>query len=189
MSPPQPRTANLPDRHAEWTWYHIILTTYGAWLPGDPRGFRTRHHREHVEGDYKNPPARGEHGTLETTARESLKQPPVQLSPAFRAVVGATLRERLEGLGALVVCVAVSSRHVHLLAKMPPGQVSSWTGAAKRHAWFAIRDNGWQGKLWAKRGKPVHVRNREHQLNVFRYIIEHESVGAWVWKWRGEDPN
>ena len=52
-----------------------------------------------------------------------------------------------------------------------------------------MRDNGWQGKLWGKRCKPVHVRNREYQLNVFRYIIEHENVGAWVWNWRGGDPN
>lgn len=37
-------------------WYHIMCHTYGTWLPGDPRGFRTRHHREHVEGDYKSPP-------------------------------------------------------------------------------------------------------------------------------------
>jgi hypothetical protein len=36
-------------------WYHIIETTYGAWLYGDQRGFRTRHHREHVDGDDKRP--------------------------------------------------------------------------------------------------------------------------------------
>jgi hypothetical protein len=40
-------------------WYHIMLTTSGDWLYGDARGFRTRHHREHVEGDYKNPPPPG----------------------------------------------------------------------------------------------------------------------------------
>jgi hypothetical protein len=39
-------------------WYHVTGSTYGAWLPGDPRGFRTRHHRQHVEGDYKDPPPR-----------------------------------------------------------------------------------------------------------------------------------
>jgi hypothetical protein len=33
-------------------WYHVIISTYGGWLHGDPRGFRTRHHRAHVEGDY-----------------------------------------------------------------------------------------------------------------------------------------
>jgi hypothetical protein len=29
-------------------WYHIIMSTYGSWLYGDARGFRTRHHREHI---------------------------------------------------------------------------------------------------------------------------------------------
>ena len=38
------------------TWFHCISTTYGAWLYGDARGFRTRHHREHIVGDYRSPP-------------------------------------------------------------------------------------------------------------------------------------
>jgi hypothetical protein len=29
-------------------WYHIMCNTFGTWLPGDPKGFRTRHHREHT---------------------------------------------------------------------------------------------------------------------------------------------
>jgi hypothetical protein len=43
----------------EGSWIHFVETVYGAWLYGDARGFRTRHHREHVEGDYKNPPPAG----------------------------------------------------------------------------------------------------------------------------------
>ena len=43
----------------ERAWFHIVLTTYGSWLYGDERGFRTRGHREHVEGDYKRPPTAG----------------------------------------------------------------------------------------------------------------------------------
>ena len=40
-------------------WYHVGSNTKGTWLTGDPRGFRSRHHREHVEGDYRrlSPPA------------------------------------------------------------------------------------------------------------------------------------
>lgn len=71
-------------------WFHCIATTYGAWLYGDSRGFRTRHHREHVEA----------------------------------------------------------------------------------HA------QGWVGRLWAKRGKELAIRNRRHQLNVYRYILAHNAQGA-----------
>ena len=40
-------------------WYHVTCNTYGTWLRGDPRGWRERHHRRHVEGDYKHRPAPG----------------------------------------------------------------------------------------------------------------------------------
>ena len=57
--------------------YHLIWGTYGSWLPGDPRGFRTRRHREHVEGDYKHPPPPGLYEGLHAYATDSLKKPPV----------------------------------------------------------------------------------------------------------------
>ena len=170
-----------------WCWYHCILGTYGAWLPGDDRGFRTRKHREHVEGDYKNPPPPGEFGSLKETARQSLKQEPIALGQAFRECVGKALRERLEGLGAIVVAVSVSSRHVHVLAKMPFDCPRQWVGLAKKHAWYELRDrHQWNGKLWGKRGKYIPVRDREHQLRVYHYILEHAAHGAWIWKW-GDD--
>jgi hypothetical protein len=54
-------------------WHHVVLTTYGAWLYGDVRGFRTRHHREHVDGDYKNPPPAEKYIAEERRSRESLR--------------------------------------------------------------------------------------------------------------------
>ena len=40
-------------------WYHVTANTYGTWLRGDPRGWRERHHRKHVEGDYQTRPVPG----------------------------------------------------------------------------------------------------------------------------------
>jgi hypothetical protein len=164
-----------------WYWYHNILTTYGAWLYGDTRGFRTRHHREHVEGDYKNPPLPGQYDDLLRRSRESLKQSPVILPTQLREVVGAALRERLEGLGALVLCESVSGQHIHVLAKMPFGCGREWLGVAKRHVWFVLRERGWKTKLWGKRSKNVVIKDRQHQLNVYYYILRHASEGAWTW--------
>ncbi len=166
---------------ASWSWYHLVTTTYGAWLYGDPRGFRTRHHREHVEGDYKNPPAPGTYDELAQRSRDSLRRPAVVLPVALRPVVGTAIRERLQGLGALVVCLSVSGQHLHVLVKMPFGQSRRWMGLAKRHVWFVLRDRGWIGKLWGKRGKTVVIKDRAHQLNVYRYILRHAAQGAWVW--------
>src|SRR3989442_1013056 len=120
-------------------WFHVMFSTYGAWLYGDRRGFRTRHHREHVEGDYKNPPPPGKYADREQRSRPALKQPPVSIPPHLRGVIGRALLERLEGLGALVVAVGVMPNHVHLLLKLPRDDVRQVVGTAKKHAWFVLR--------------------------------------------------
>jgi hypothetical protein len=121
---------------APHTWFHLTTHTYGAWLYGDPRGFRTRRHREHVEGDYKNPPPPGKYADKSERSKESLKQNPVRLTPEMRAVVGAALRERLVGLGAEVIAVSMSATHAHILAKVPDSKEvqRQWMGLAKKHA-------------------------------------------------------
>ncbi len=165
----------------ELGWFHMVASTYGSWLYGDPRGFRTRYHREHVEGDYKAPPPPGQYGNQERRSRESLKQSPVVIPARLREVVGLALLERLRALGALVVCVSVSGQHAHVLAKMPRSEPRFWMGEAKKHAWFRLRENGWKTKLWGKRSKAVPVKDRQHQLNVYGYIMRHAREGAWVW--------
>jgi hypothetical protein len=40
------------------------------------------------------------------------------------------------------------------------------------------------GRVWAKRGKIVPISDREHQVRVMNYIIEHASEGAVVWSFR-----
>jgi hypothetical protein len=169
-------------------WYHLIATTYGAWLYGDSRGFRTRHHREHVEGDYKNPPPPGKYAEQERRSRESMPEEPVVLPVELRPVVGLSIVERLRGLGAQVLVLSVSGQHIHILAKMPFGQPRHWLGRAKRHVWFVLRDHGWRGKLWGKRSKAISIKDRPHQLNTFNYILRHARQGAWIWDFRQEKP-
>src|SRR6185437_9705710 len=148
-------------------WFHVTTHTYGAWLYGDPRGFRTRQHREHVEGDYKNPPPTGMYDEELERSKASMKQGPVILSPKWRAIIGTALKDKLLLLGAQVLRLSVNGQHVHYLAKMPPAVPRSWTGISKKHAWFEARDRGWTGMLWAKRSKALLVKDRKHQLNVF----------------------
>lgn len=49
-------TATSGDESVEpWnSWYHVTIHVYGSWLRGDPRGWRSRHHREHADGDYES---------------------------------------------------------------------------------------------------------------------------------------
>ena len=75
-----------------WRWFHVILGTYGSWLPGDPRGFRTRHHRDHVDGDYKSPPPPGIYEHFHETNTATL---PSDEADPFAEKVEALLAERL----------------------------------------------------------------------------------------------
>jgi hypothetical protein len=170
---------------ADRRWFHCTTHTYGAWLYGVPRGFRTRHHREHVEGDYKNPPPAGKHQLQLDRSKRLMTQPPVVLPRELRPVVGGAMVDRLGQCGAQVLALSCSGQHVHLLAKMPGGEVPrQWVGRAKMHTTFVLRGHGWVGELWAVRSKVIPVRDRRHQLNVFHYILDHAAEGAWVWDFR-----
>jgi hypothetical protein len=182
--PRNPATHEQPPQGPDWVWFHIILTAYGAWLEGDARGFRTRHHREHVDGDYKNPPPLGKYADREARSRRLLKQEPVEWTPSGRGMVGSALVSRFQKLGAFVLCAAVARQHVHLLVKLPRAQARRWSGLAKKHAWFVARERGWTTKMWGKRGKQSPIKDRRHQLNVYHYIMNHAEEGAWVWCWK-----
>jgi REP element-mobilizing transposase RayT len=170
-------------------WFHCTTHTYGAWLYGDPRGFRTRHHREHVEGDYKNPPPKGKYASQFARSRRLMKQPAVVIPRELRQLVGAAVRDELAELGAWVIALSCGGQHVHLLAKMPGGPVPrEWIGRAKRQANFVLKGHGWDGKLWAVRSKVIPVTDRGHQRNTFHYILAHAAEGAWVWSYKDSVP-
>jgi len=163
-------------------WFHIVMSSYGSWLYGDSRGFRTRHHCEHVEGDYKNPPPAGLYAWREHNSRKSLKQPPVVFPRELRQVLGEAIRDRLAGLGAYILTIAAGGQHVHVQAKMPRESPRAWAGLAKKHAWFEARDHrGWVGKMWGQRSKAVPITNKQHQENTCYSILDHIHEGAWTW--------
>ncbi len=109
-------------------WYHVTVSTYGAWLPGDPRGWRSRHHREHIDGDYKNPPLPGKYNNLHRAATKSMKRQPIVLPAEIRATVMKTLRDALQHYGVTVAIIAVAGKHAHVLAQF--GENIPATGVA-----------------------------------------------------------
>ena len=157
--------------------------TYGTWLPGDSRGFRTRHHREHIDGDYKSPPPRGKFDGLHRYSKSVMRRPPVRLGADQRPLVLRLLMESFARRGVAVVTGCVDSVHFHILARFPDRRADHWVGIAKKEASHFAKEAGNcpVGGLWAAGGKCVPITDRGHQLATARYILDHQTQAAAVW--------
>ncbi len=179
---------NVSTRGKTWKWFHVTFNTYGTWLLGDPRGFRTRHHREHVEGDYRHPPPSGLYESRFAASVARTKRNPVRLTSAQREVAGRAILSMLRHLEAAVVGVAVGAEHVHVVVHLPSTDARGCIGRAKKHASHELRRVGIVGGAWAKRSRALPIADRAHQLNAIRYVKNHRDHGAWVWVWGEPDP-
>jgi hypothetical protein len=177
--------ANMETARRPWNgWYHVNGNTYGTWLRGDPKGWRARHHREHCEGDYRHPPPPGKYDHLYNLSRRLMEYDPCYLKAELRPVVGQPMLEMLRSLNIQPISFSVDSRHFHLLAKFPDTNVRGPLGRAKKHAYFRLREIGRPNKLWAKRARVLPVKDRQHQMNTYGYILDHAQKGAWTWTYR-----
>ncbi|MFI4860307.1 MAG: hypothetical protein ACIAXF_06450 [Phycisphaerales bacterium JB063] len=165
-------------------WYHIIFNTRSSWLPGDPRGFRSRNHRKHSSGDYKHPPPDGQHAGLHRLIRGKA-QPMVTLPADLFEPIGRTVVLKSQSQGHGLLALAVDRHHVHVLAELPDSrkQVKTIVGSWKQRASHAVRDR-LPGEIWSKSCDPLLIKDIEHHQQVYRYIMGHAQQGAWVWSFR-----
>ena len=173
--PPSPRPVAA-------RWFHIIWTTYGTWLPGDPRGFRSRDHRIHSSGNVRRPPPPGEHAGLRGYARRTMRGEPVILTPAERGKVLESLLEKIGSIELLTDTLAVSATHVHLLSRCLPGDLDSIISRLRRHASHAMRDS-LPGQVWSRGKHIVELRDNGHAGNIHNYILDHarkENASVWT---------
>jgi hypothetical protein len=157
--------------------------TYGTWLPGSDKGFRTRHHRFHVEGDYKNPPPKGKYEKIYQRSKQLMTRDPVfldvaQRNRALEELVASFLRRHME-----VAVVSVDRVHIHLLARFPDHDPRRWVGIAKKESshYCKVTGHAPEGGLWGTRCECVPVRDAGHKNSAARYILDHSKWGAAVW--------
>jgi hypothetical protein len=113
-------------------WYHIMTHTYGTWLPGDPKGFRTRHHREHIEGDYRNPPPAGRDVRRFEKAKSLMKRDAVYLDVAQRQRAVDEILRSFQKRVIEVKALCVDDVHLHALARVQDHNPRHHMGVAKR---------------------------------------------------------
>src|SRR2546428_13711944 len=95
-------------------WWHVIISTYNSWLPGDRRGFRSRDHKIHASGDYKTPPPPEEHAGLRRYHQQRAGEP-VVIPEDCREVVGRAILAKLKKENYRVLAISVAATHSHWL--------------------------------------------------------------------------
>src|SRR5213595_2117971 len=91
-------------------WYHVTVHVYGSWLRGDPRGWRSRHHREHVDGGYKNPPPKGKYDNLYELSKAWMKRDPVKIARELRQFIANAIAEKLLQDNIQVIIVSIDAK-------------------------------------------------------------------------------
>ena len=174
-------------------WYHVTGSTRGTWFRGDPRGWRARHHREHCEGDYKNPPPPDKHRAhLLMSMRLSKRR--IMLTKTQREFACRALGEALVFRDVELVDLCIGAKHFHILARFRPLNPAirpkdpnrtprHLVGLAKKRSAREMSKAGLidEGGVWALRSRALPIKDRAHRVNVARYIRAHARKGAAVW--------
>lgn len=164
-------------------WYHCVGNTYGTWLPGDPRGWRSRKHRYHCDGDYKHPPPPGEYDGMHEQARGRMKRDAIWLDPEAMRIACDAFVEKLIEKKVEVSAVAITSCGYHVVGRFDDRKPRLWIGLAKKNSAFALVEAGRarRGGVWAARGLCKPIADEGHWRNATQYVLDHIEQGAAVW--------
>jgi REP element-mobilizing transposase RayT len=102
--------------------YHAIFTTYGTWLPNDPRGSFSREiYSEQLRAvgvikyGRQNPPHREQLMKFWTAASSYLSRPPFFIDDNRRPIIAAAFGKVVGRLGIEIPACAIMNDHVHVL--------------------------------------------------------------------------
>ena len=168
-------------------WRHVVVGTKNSWLHGDPRGFRSRDHRLHSSGDYKEPPPCGEHAGLLRYHQRNAGEP-VDLGVEARIQVCRAFVLKWQSLGYRVIVCSVGERHLHAVLEGPEdyGQLGKEVGKCKQKASHAVR-HLLPSSIWAANGGFKPIRGRGHFRNSYTYVRTRQEAGTVVWSHRPDE--
>lgn len=175
-------------------YWLLTSTTYGTWLPGDPRGSVTSvrdvrpgegpadMRREHaVFGEAFEPANRG----LYRSATEKLKGPPIRLTRGQAEVVIEQFRETCEHRGWRLFAAAVMANHFHVVV----GSRDEADGRKvltdlKAYATRALNQGSREprsGRWWTSGGSRRRVFDEEGLAAVTHYVLHRQPNPLAVW--------
>ncbi len=180
----------------EGKWWLVTCTTFGTWLPGDPRGFQTWRGREYVpppkryakpgEPTYR---AKDYAATHEAT-RNSMTEPPVSINADQRRITVRAIVDDLADTTVLPAILAVGDVHFHLLAKFGSLRIRTMLGRFKAAATRELHlYNVESNRVWTCGCHMKSKGTRDEFIAAFRYLARHETEDCLVHVWRENYPD
>lgn len=141
----------------------ITWTTYGTWLQGDKRGYVK-------DGKI----LRKSDALLQSNLRE-MKYPAARFNAEHCAVVHHAFLNKAKEIRQQIYAVAVSSNHVHIVAEHINESIERVVSYYKNAARLALRDKGFNGKIWTRGFDKRFCFNQEELKEKIQYIENHQN--------------
>ena len=152
--------------------YLLTWTTYGAWLPGDARGWVDKHDAG-AGVPYQHPDA-----GRQAAARARMSESAVRLSRRARDAVDAAIRETCAYRGWPVHALAVRSNHVHAVVTaggVEPGwarkALKSYGSRALNRLYPTPRRRHW----WTQGGSDRYLNDERSLGAAVRYVLNQDK--------------
>jgi len=149
-------TISMPDH---FPTAFITWTTYGTWLPGDPRGWI-------IENDAS---IQSEEPALVNVVMQSMKEPLLTLSNSQREICDATIRAHCERRTWSILALNVRTNHVHIVVE---ADVSGWEVMKQLKSWCTRKlkeADEPRSRWWPRRGYVRYLEDVEAAENAIRY--------------------
>jgi hypothetical protein len=171
-------------------WWLVTWTTYGSWLPGDPRGFQTWHGREYVPPPprYAKPGEptydKAEYEQRYEAARKQVEGA-IELSKEEQQRVCNSIVDELIVIPVVPAVLSVGNVHVHLLAIFGKLLIRPTVGRLKARATRELNEAGFIGKrVWSKNCHMVSKDTADKLQNAYNYVAKHVEEGCLVHRWK-----
>ena len=146
--------------------YHIVITTYGTWLPNDPRGSYSKavydaELRALGDMQYGLQDPQPTPNTLQrfwTASRDKLARPQFFIDDSKREIIADGFAQVVQRLGLTVRACAIMNDHIHLLSNRSKHRIEYVIGQFKSAGTLAM---GLKETPWAKGGWKVFIADIE----------------------------
>ncbi len=170
-------------------WWLITWTTYGSWLPGDPRGFRTRRAQEYVPPP-KRYARRGEqaydakrYASRYAQARDRTEES-APLTRKQQRIIVPTIIAEIDAIPIVSAIASIGPTHVHWLGRFDEHEIRPTVGRVKAAATRSLNAAGFDGKRpWSKN---CHLESKPTDQvfrSAFVYVRRHIDEGCLIHIW------